>query len=210
MPLSERKAKERQFRVKMILEAAKSLFEERGYESTTMADIAERAGFSKSALYFYFKGKDEIYVTLIVEALWELRKRLEQIVQASEPALSMGDEIFDSFLEFLYTRTSYYDALVLFTPQDSPVVLPDNLEEEWARGILTNLDVVTRLIMAARNGEDAITEEDARQRAFALLGIGLGTYALKQVRGETLKGAIVHDRVLDIMKSAALSVLLKD
>src|ERR1700710_483991 len=41
-------------------EAARDLFGERGYEGTTVADIAERAGLTKRTFFRYFADKREV------------------------------------------------------------------------------------------------------------------------------------------------------
>src|SRR5690349_15197148 len=41
-------------------EAAMALFEERGFEATTVADIAERAGLTKRTFFRYFGDKREV------------------------------------------------------------------------------------------------------------------------------------------------------
>jgi AcrR family transcriptional regulator len=43
-----------------LTEAAMELFEERGYEGTTVADIAERAGLTKRTFFRYFGDKREV------------------------------------------------------------------------------------------------------------------------------------------------------
>ncbi|MFC6485855.1 MULTISPECIES: ScbR family autoregulator-binding transcription factor [Streptomyces] len=43
-----------------ILEAAAAVFDERGYEAATIADILARAGVTKGALYFHFCSKQEL------------------------------------------------------------------------------------------------------------------------------------------------------
>ncbi|MFE2295604.1 ScbR family autoregulator-binding transcription factor [Streptomyces sp. NPDC059452] len=45
---------------KIILEAAAQIFDERGYESTTIAEILERADVTKGALYFHFPSKGDL------------------------------------------------------------------------------------------------------------------------------------------------------
>lgn len=47
--------------VAKILAAARRLFSERGYESTTIADIVAATGMSKGAFYHHFKSKEEVY-----------------------------------------------------------------------------------------------------------------------------------------------------
>ncbi|MEV4943772.1 TetR/AcrR family transcriptional regulator [Streptomyces zaomyceticus] len=45
---------------RIILEAAAAIFDERGYESTTIAEILERADVTKGALYFHFPSKGDL------------------------------------------------------------------------------------------------------------------------------------------------------
>src|SRR4051812_21869787 len=45
---------------RQIIETALALFRERGFEATTMRDIAGRAGLSLGAAYYYFPTKEAI------------------------------------------------------------------------------------------------------------------------------------------------------
>lgn len=45
---------------RQILDTALALFRERGFEATTMRDIAGRAGLSLGAAYYYFRSKEDI------------------------------------------------------------------------------------------------------------------------------------------------------
>ncbi|HEY7105605.1 MAG TPA: helix-turn-helix domain-containing protein [Acidimicrobiia bacterium] len=63
-----------------ILAVAAELFTERGYDSTSLREIAERLGLTKAALYYHFHSKDEILRALIEPmgaVLAELVERLE-------------------------------------------------------------------------------------------------------------------------------------
>ena len=44
----------------MVLDTALALFRERGFEETTIRDIASRAGLSLGAAYYYFKSKEAL------------------------------------------------------------------------------------------------------------------------------------------------------
>ena len=48
-----------------ILDAAEACFAEKGIEATTVADIAEEAGLSRSLVYRHFGGRDEIVVACL-------------------------------------------------------------------------------------------------------------------------------------------------
>ncbi len=47
-----------------LLEAARALIREKGYERTTLEDIAERAGMTTGAIYGNFKNRDDLFIAL--------------------------------------------------------------------------------------------------------------------------------------------------
>jgi AcrR family transcriptional regulator len=47
-----------------LLEAARSLIREKGYERTTLEDVATRAGMTTGAIYGNFKNRDELFIAL--------------------------------------------------------------------------------------------------------------------------------------------------
>ena len=52
-----------------LLKAARELIREKGYERTTMEDVARRAGMSSGAIYGNFKNRDDLFIAL-GEAYW--------------------------------------------------------------------------------------------------------------------------------------------
>jgi AcrR family transcriptional regulator len=52
-----------------LLEAARALVREEGYERTTLAKVAGRAGMTTGAIYGNFKNRDELFIAL-GEAYW--------------------------------------------------------------------------------------------------------------------------------------------
>src|SRR5438477_2747923 len=47
-----------------LLEAARTLIRERGYERTTLERVAKRAGMTTGAIYGNFKNRDELFIAL--------------------------------------------------------------------------------------------------------------------------------------------------
>lgn len=67
-----------------ILDAALTLFAEKGYFGTSLRDIARKVGVRESALYNYFSGKEALFHALI-EAMHEQRaERLSPYIEASD------------------------------------------------------------------------------------------------------------------------------
>ena len=75
----ERKAAERQARRRRIQRVARKLFADRGFQRTTIEDVARRAGLSVGAIYLYFKSKEELYVSLLQDNLLTLHKELVRV-----------------------------------------------------------------------------------------------------------------------------------
>jgi AcrR family transcriptional regulator len=66
------------FRRAEILDAAKKIFGNKGFESTRMEEIAKAAQLAKGTLYLYFRSKDEIYQATVRQALSEVASLTEQ------------------------------------------------------------------------------------------------------------------------------------
>jgi len=52
-----------------LLAAARELIREKGYERTTLQDVAQRAGMTSGAIYGNFKNRDELFIAL-ADAYW--------------------------------------------------------------------------------------------------------------------------------------------
>lgn len=55
-----------------ILAAAKALFTEKGFEGASMDDIAAKADYSKSTVYVYFSGKEDILYNIVLDDMKKL------------------------------------------------------------------------------------------------------------------------------------------
>lgn len=60
-----------------ILETALELFSERGFDGTTLQQIADRLGFTKAALYYHFRSKDALLQALVTPAITGMKELLD-------------------------------------------------------------------------------------------------------------------------------------
>ena len=58
-------SKEHDVRRNEILDKAAGLFEERGYNNTTVNDILREVNIAKGTFYYYFKSKEEVLDAII-------------------------------------------------------------------------------------------------------------------------------------------------
>lgn len=66
-------------RREQILTSANRLFSENGYENTSMNEIAQYVGLTKGALYYHFKSKEAILISLINQIEDRFRKRVNDM-----------------------------------------------------------------------------------------------------------------------------------
>ena len=71
-PAPRRKRMSRAAREQQMLDVAEEVFGERGYQATSMDEIAERCGVSKPMLYEYFGSKDGLLVACVSRSKAEL------------------------------------------------------------------------------------------------------------------------------------------
>ena len=95
MAIRQRIALERQARMDLILDSAEKLFTVKGYNATSINDIAEHADFSRTSVYQYFANKEEIYLHLL-ERYTDLL--IHRVREATANAPSVPEKI-RAFLE---------------------------------------------------------------------------------------------------------------
>ncbi len=69
-----------------IVEVALELIADRGFSATTTREIAERLGFTKAALYYHFRTKDDLLAAIVAPAMTGLAALVDEVRPRAEPA----------------------------------------------------------------------------------------------------------------------------
>jgi AcrR family transcriptional regulator len=93
---------------KAIVEASMSLFARRGYHGTSVAQIAEATGLTKGALYWYFKGKEDLFLTVLdcIKENWQ--NTIMSRVEASTGVVEKLGVLFDATSEMVASSSNPY------------------------------------------------------------------------------------------------------
>ena len=110
-PLKTRREREKQARYDTILDAAELVFSEKGYERTSMDDIARTASLSRALLYVYFKDKAAIQRGIMLRAGHSLFRRFEEARQTADNGLSQIRAMGESYYRFYLEEPDYFSAL---------------------------------------------------------------------------------------------------
>ena len=81
-----------------ILRASRQLFSAKGYEETTMDDVAERSEVSKATLYNYFPGKDSLLMGIAEAELEQIREMIEGELAEEPSALERLRRVLEAFV----------------------------------------------------------------------------------------------------------------
>ena len=101
-----------QFNRENILNAAKSLFETKGIEHTTMDDIAEYADYSKSTIYVYFRSKEDIYNSILNEYMEKLVEEITECIEQEEDFEECYYSLCNCLVEFEEQYPDYYQSIL--------------------------------------------------------------------------------------------------
>ena len=85
-----------------ILDAAKTVFAELGYEITTVRDIIRRTDLASGTFYNYFKSKDEIVEALADDGVRRFRPLLAQVRQNAETFEDYVEAALRLHFQFLF------------------------------------------------------------------------------------------------------------
>jgi AcrR family transcriptional regulator len=196
---AERRERERQELRDRILDAARTLFAEQGYDAVTMRKIAEKIEYSPTAIYFHFKDKQTLLQELCDTDFGALAQEFQKIARIADPVDRLR-QIGRAYVSFAIAYPNHY-RLMFMTPSkaalnpDSSRLAKGNPEEDAyaflratvaeaiaagrMRPELSNADLVSQMVWAGTHGvvslhisncDDAwIDWYDARETAHALI-----------------------------------------
>lgn len=88
--MSSRRVELNEQTVNRVLDAAEAVFEERGFAGARVDDIAERAGMSKSQIYYHLRGKQAIFDELVRHRIGEILAEKDAVLGEQDDGLA-GD-----------------------------------------------------------------------------------------------------------------------
>ncbi len=114
MAVAERRQREKVARRQQILDAARNLFFQKGFEATTVEEIAAQTELSKGSIYLHFRSKEEIYITLMLEGSQILYEMLRESVAVDLPADTLLRRLGQAYIRFYREYTGYFRMLFLY------------------------------------------------------------------------------------------------
>ena len=103
-------------RRQQLLDVGRTLFAERGYEATSIEEIASRAKVSKPVVYEHFGGKEGLYAVVVDREMQRLLGNFSSALQGDDPRELLEQAAF-VLLDYIEDETDGFRILI----RDSPV-----------------------------------------------------------------------------------------
>ncbi len=130
-----------------IVDSAMALFSKKGFDATTVDDIAEAGGVNKALLYYYFDSKAGLYSEVMTRVLDAIGAEvLAANARCGDPLCEL--EAFITAYAVHAVRNPYFPALLLRELSDSGAHLPDMMFEK-----MRQLFALLRRILARGEAE---------------------------------------------------------
>ncbi len=86
---------------RVILEAAKTVFANKGYDGGTMDEIASEAGVKKALIFYYFASKEDLFLGAWKEGIDELENHLFAEMEGEHTFLRKIKRLLRSYIDFV-------------------------------------------------------------------------------------------------------------
>ena len=181
LEIKKRKEWEKRSKQNRIINLAEKLFNDNGYETTTMDIIAKHAGYSKRNLYQYFEDKNDLFNAVILKAVNQLNEELNNICQKNIGGLQKVVAISNTFFTFFINHRKSFNNIIFFDityednyPKDDSKELQSSFGIEVESIHQENLDLLLKAIELGKKDGTIISKFTPKQLQLIIWGQNMG------------------------------------
>ncbi|MEO7793463.1 MAG: TetR/AcrR family transcriptional regulator [Thermoanaerobaculia bacterium] len=136
MGMKERREREKEEVRTKILDAARALFVEEGYEAVTMRKIAQAIEYSPTAIYLHFRDKKAVINALCDTDFLKLATRFRKIAEVADPIERLRAAGF-AYADFAMRHPNHYRLMFMtphppHSPEESEIEVGNRDEDAYA------------------------------------------------------------------------------
>ena len=116
MGVRERRTREKEELRRKILDAARELFVNKGYENVSMRKVADKIQYSPTTIYLYFKDKADLLSAISTETLLNLFSTLERLAKNRRDPVETLRQSGRAYVEFGLKYPHDYELTFVIRP----------------------------------------------------------------------------------------------
>ena len=180
-------------RREQLLAVAKKIFAERGFQSTTMDDIAKEAGFTKPILYQFFQSKTELYKEIVEDIATSMIHSLSKAVSSAEAPRAKIEVAFRVYFDMVVSDTDAFRILFIHAHDGETSGELRKLETGLISFMVPYIDL-------------SISDDHRRQLAAGVLGIAEGAAVVWLVQQEAKGWPVVAANEAELLASRSATL----
>lgn len=155
----------------IIKQAAFELFAERGYDSTSMRDIAKKVGIKAPSIYAHYESKEEIFNAIFNEVLGQHIQEIKELVLIGKTSPKNHELLYSVFVKalkfFSNSNIAAFWGRTIFSSNDFMIETLNTSTTQMREGIFSLYSEVFKETLIV----DEISEEDLRTMIISFLAI---------------------------------------
>lgn len=207
MGVAERREREKEARRELILDVAKSLFEEKGFHDTTVDDIADAAELGKGTIYSYYSSKESIYFALLIRSLESLRDDLDSVLGEDIDVRGLVSMAARAIRRFHSERQGLSE-IMLIQVDESWDQFPPRLVEEHQKTLMEVLNSIQRLLERTSR-QSGHTLEDPLEAAAFFMALEVGLFAITRMAPPDLSDLVDEQKMYKLARRVILKGLIE-
>ncbi|MBC8385673.1 MAG: TetR/AcrR family transcriptional regulator [Candidatus Cloacimonetes bacterium] len=178
-----------------ILDAASRIFQKYGLLKTNLDDVAGECGIKKTALYYYFKNKEDLFKCMFINDIESIKNKIVSEVEKQRTPLEKIRTYLNLRLSSLEKMQMYFD---FFQSENAPLTYRGFAFSEKEKILHYEIEFVKNIISEGVS-QGTFQVKDIRSLAFMLIGATFGlTYEIFCF-GNTINLKQEIDNILEII-----------
>lgn len=206
IPVSKRRKRERERRTNEIIDVAERMFSLKGFNKTTMDDIAVELELTKPALYRYFKSKEDLYFAVVVRGTNILNKMMIEAVESKKTGVEKIHATGIAFCRF-YKKYPDYCTMMIHARSTFLECYECKSFQKLTEFDKNHLEIMCSAIETGKKDMTIRTDVDTFMTAVYLVESTIAIMQLSEGIGESMKamGKNSHDFIvhsLELMRQS--------
>ena len=112
----------------VILEAAKRIFQQKGYAGTRMQEVADAAGINKAMLHYYFRSKEKLFRMILTQAMSTVSPMLLSAISSEKDVMGKMEDLVHGYLRILRSQPHLPLFIVHELSQNQGAFIRENID----------------------------------------------------------------------------------
>ncbi|MBL3657854.1 TetR family transcriptional regulator [Fulvivirga sediminis] len=150
-----------------ILKAADMLFVEKGFDATSIRELAQEAEVNIAMISYYFGSKESLLEEIIAKRLFYTRERIEEYKKMDIPAIELLFKLIDLYVDRILSHKKFN----MMLHRELSLSQRHDLHERILDGLELNWNEIKKVVTDGQNGGVFKKEADVEMVIMTIFGL---------------------------------------